>query len=165
MAILAHSLSDSRGFVNCKKRGIKKELHKLARQIIYKNAGFFSHPYHWSWYYQSFIYSPTDALVSCLKNNIKIYIKILVFFVYMYTVAFNNISGIFVGFQMSNKICLCIFSHIRTVHLDIIKVLFIQQLMRQWVVLKTILKFILKFTLKHLRHVSVLQLHHHQGAH
>jgi hypothetical protein len=24
---------------------------------------------------QSFIYSPTDALVSCLKNNIKIYIK------------------------------------------------------------------------------------------
>jgi len=28
-----------------------------------------------SFYYQSFIYSPTDALVSCLKNNIKIYIK------------------------------------------------------------------------------------------
>ena len=28
-----------------------------------------------SWYYQSFIYSPTDAPVSCLKNNIKIYIK------------------------------------------------------------------------------------------
>ena len=27
-------------------------------------------------YNQSFIYSPTDALVSCLKNNIKIYIKI-----------------------------------------------------------------------------------------
>jgi len=27
-------------------------------------------------YYQSFIYSPTDALMSCLKkNNIKIYIK------------------------------------------------------------------------------------------
>jgi len=27
-------------------------------------------------YYQSFIYSPTDVLVSCLKkNNIKIYIK------------------------------------------------------------------------------------------
>ena len=25
---------------------------------------------------QSFIYSSTDALVSCLKNNIKIYIKI-----------------------------------------------------------------------------------------
>ena len=24
---------------------------------------------------QSFIYSPTDALVSCLKNNIKIYIR------------------------------------------------------------------------------------------
>jgi len=30
---------------------------------------------------------------------------------------------------------------------------------------KTILKFTLKFTLKQLRHVSVLQLHHHQGAH
>jgi len=26
-------------------------------------------------YYQSPIYSPTDALASCLKNNIKIYIK------------------------------------------------------------------------------------------
>ena len=26
-------------------------------------------------------------------------------------------------------------------------------------------KTILKFTLKQLRHVSVLQLHHHQGAH
>ena len=25
--------------------------------------------------YQSFIYSPTNALVCCLKNNIKIYIK------------------------------------------------------------------------------------------
>jgi hypothetical protein len=27
---------------------------------------------------QSFIYSPTGALVSCLKNNIKIYIKIYI---------------------------------------------------------------------------------------
>jgi len=25
--------------------------------------------------HRSFIYSPTDALVSCLKNNIKIYTK------------------------------------------------------------------------------------------
>ena len=31
--------------------------------------------------------------------------------------------------------------------------------------LKKILKFTLKFILKLLRHVSVLQLHHHQGAH
>ena len=46
---------------------------------------------------QSFIYSPTDAIVSCLK--------------------------------------------------------------------RTILKFTLKFTLQQLRHISVLQLHHHQGAH
>ena len=30
---------------------------------------------------------------------------------------------------------------------------------------KTILKFTLKFTLKQLRHVSALQLHHHQGTH
>ena len=29
-------------------------------------------------YYQSFIYSPTDEPVSCLKNNIKIYIKICI---------------------------------------------------------------------------------------
>jgi len=37
---------------------------------------FFVHLYLASWYYQSFIYSPTDAPVSCLKkNNIKIYIK------------------------------------------------------------------------------------------
>ena len=28
--------------------------------------------------YQSFIYSPTDALVSCLKKNIRIYIKIYI---------------------------------------------------------------------------------------
>ena len=28
-----------------------------------------------SWYYRSFIYLPIDALVSCLKKNIKIYIK------------------------------------------------------------------------------------------
>jgi hypothetical protein len=59
-----------------------------------------------------------------------------------------------------------VFFHIRTVllHLDITKVLFVHQLMHQWVVLKTILKFTLKLTLKQLRHVSV-QLHHHQGAH
>jgi len=30
--------------------------------------------------YQSFIYSPTDALASCLKNNIKIYMKIYINF-------------------------------------------------------------------------------------
>jgi len=42
-----------------------------------------------------------------------------------------------------------------------IKVLFIHQLKHQWVVFKTILKF----TLKQLRHVSVLQLHRHQGGH
>jgi hypothetical protein len=50
--------------------------------------------------------------------------------------------------------------HIRTVHLDIIEVLFIHQLMHKCVVLKTILKF----KLKQLRYISV-QLHHHLGAH
>ena len=58
--------------------------------------------------------------------------------------------------------CLIHNFHIRTVHLDIISVLFINQLMHQRVAFK---KSILKFTLKQLRHVSVLKLHHHQGAH
>ena len=42
-----------------------------------KRLTFFSHSYCESWYYQSFIYSPTDAPVSCLKN-IKIYVKIYI---------------------------------------------------------------------------------------
>jgi hypothetical protein len=46
------------------------------------------------------------------------------------------------------------------VHLDIIKILFIHQLMHWRVVVK---KTILKFTLKQLQHVLV-QSHHHQGA-
>ena len=29
-------------------------------------------------YYESFIFSPIDALMSCLKNNIKIYIRIYI---------------------------------------------------------------------------------------
>jgi len=58
-----------------------------------------------------------------------------------------------------------IFFYIRIVHLDIIKFLFIHQLMHQWVVLKNNIKIYIKITLKQLRHVSVLQLHHHQGAH
>jgi len=37
------------------------------RKIRYKQTSDF---------YQSFIYSPTDVLASCLKNNIKIYKKI-----------------------------------------------------------------------------------------
>jgi hypothetical protein len=32
----------------------------------------------WRWNKSKFIYSPTDALVSCLKNNIKIYITIYI---------------------------------------------------------------------------------------
>jgi len=49
---------------------------------------------------------------------------------------------------MSNKFI--IFLHIRTVNLDIIKVLFVHQLMYKWVFIKTILKFTIKFALKHL---------------
>jgi hypothetical protein len=45
--------------------------------------------------------------------------------------------------------------HIRTVHLDTIRVFFIYQLMHKRIVLKTILKFTLKLTLKKLKHVSV----------
>jgi len=51
---------------------------------------------------------------------------------------------------------------IRTAHLDIIKDLFVHQLMHRCVVLK---KAILKFTLKQLRLVPMLQLHRHQGVH
>ena len=36
--------------------------------------------------------------------------------------------------------------------------------MHKLVVLKKYLKFTLKFALKHLWHVSLLQLHHHQGG-
>jgi hypothetical protein len=32
--------------------------------------------FNYSFYHQSFFYSPTDAQVNCLKNNFKIYIKI-----------------------------------------------------------------------------------------
>jgi len=42
------------------------------------NIYFFSHSYRASWYYQRFIFSPTDALVSFRKNNIKIYVKIYI---------------------------------------------------------------------------------------
>jgi len=49
------------------------------KKISNYDMTFFSHSYRAAfWYYQSFIYSPTDALVSCVKNNIKIYIKICV---------------------------------------------------------------------------------------
>ena len=49
-----------------------------------------------------------------------------------------------------------VFFHIRTVHLDIVKVSFIHQLMHYLVALKILLKFALKFTLKQLRNFSVL---------
>ena len=49
---------------------------KIQQGFDMKTVEKFSHSYRTeSWYYQSFIYSPIDALVSCLKNNIKIYIK------------------------------------------------------------------------------------------
>ena len=38
----------------------------------------FSHSYRATGYCPSFIYSPTDSLVICLKNNIKVYIKIYI---------------------------------------------------------------------------------------
>ena len=74
--------------------------------------------------YQSFIYSSTDAPVSCLKNKIIIYIKtaVLMYQSFIYSPIDAPVS---------------------------------------WLTKKTILKF----TLKQFRHVSVLQLHHHQRAH
>jgi hypothetical protein len=44
---------------------------------------------------QSFIYSPTDAPVSCLKNNIKIYIKtaLTCFGVVSYTIISERINS------------------------------------------------------------------------
>jgi len=74
---------------------------------------------------QSFIYSPTDALVSCLKN-IKIYVNPYPANVEN-MVSPNNASKRQMGFNWTFKG--------------------------------------LKFILKQLRHVSVLQLHHHQGDH
>ena len=47
------------------------------------------------------------------------------------------------NFNAKSKSCICIF-HIRTVYLDIIKVLFIHQLMHQWVVLKNNIKIYIK---------------------
>ena len=37
--------------------------------------------------------------------------------------------------------------------------------MHQWVALKYNINIYIKIYMKQLRHVSVLQLHHHQGAH
>jgi len=52
------------------------DLHYLLLfYTVMKELKLFSYSYLASWYYQSFIYSPNDALVSCLKNSIKIYIK------------------------------------------------------------------------------------------
>ena len=43
-------------------------LHGLQDIAVLKLL-FFPHSYHASWYYQSFIYSPTDVPVSCLKKQ------------------------------------------------------------------------------------------------
>jgi len=46
--------------------------------FIFPFPHIFHHTYRASWYYQSLFYSPTDAQVNCLKNNIKIDIKIYI---------------------------------------------------------------------------------------
>jgi len=63
--------------------------------------------------------------------------------------------------KLFDRICVYFFSffHIRTVHLDIIKVIYTPTNAQV-----TVLKTILKFTLKQLRHVSVRS-YHLQGAH
>jgi len=76
-------------------------------------------------YYQSFIYSPSDALVSCLKTILK-FILTLILLTWRIWWAPNNASRWQMGFNSAFKG--------------------------------------LNDTFKQLRHVSVLQLHHHQGA-
>jgi len=56
-----------------------------------KYMQFFSHSYRDPSNYQSFIYSPTHALVSCLKkNNVKIYIKIYINFNVNFNILFSR---------------------------------------------------------------------------
>jgi hypothetical protein len=48
----------------------------LSSWITVNSFSFFPHTYSAaSWYYQSFFYSPTDAQVNCLKNNLKFTLK------------------------------------------------------------------------------------------
>ena len=54
------------------------KIKKCALEPLEHCNRWFSHSCRASWHYQSFIYSPTDAQVSCLKNNIKISIKIYI---------------------------------------------------------------------------------------
>jgi len=100
------------------------------------------HSYGASWYYQSFIYSPTDAPVSCLKKTILKFTlnSSDMFRCYSYTFSFYfphsyRASWYYQSFIYSPT----------DAPVSCLK--------------KTILKFTLKFTLKQLRHVSVLQLH------
>ena len=94
--------------------------------------------------YQSFIYSPTDALLNCLKNNIKIHIKpqcLLMATCHKTPHSSNwyHCHPIFTAtghWQLHCKQQCCDNFHIRPTHLDIIKVSFIHKLMHQWVVLK-----------------------------
>ena len=43
--------------------------HAVIQGLNFNFSSFFSHSYRQSWYYQCFIYSPTDAPVSCLKKQ------------------------------------------------------------------------------------------------
>jgi len=53
----------------------------------------------------------------------------------------------FYAFRTVNR-CWVFFFHIRTVHLDIIKVVFIHQVMHQWVVLKNNIEIYIKIYIK-----------------
>ena len=80
------------GFVSCLKSGLKGTTNVFGyvtfipdflscgyclAQWDTRNTSTFSCSYRASWYYQVF-YPPINAIVSCLKNSIKIYIKIYI---------------------------------------------------------------------------------------
>jgi hypothetical protein len=49
---------------------IKRQRDSFLHNWYWNGYTTFSHSYRGSWYYQSFIYSSTDALVSCLEKTI-----------------------------------------------------------------------------------------------
>ena len=65
---------------------------------------------------------------------------LLLIILWSWIVLFKFITQIFNNKEERQECTLFVFFHIRTVHLDIIKVLFILQLMHQWVVLKKNIK-------------------------
>jgi len=49
----------------------------------------------------------SHLLILASFDRLELYFINILFCVYVSTVAFNNVSGIFIEFKISNKICLC----------------------------------------------------------